>query len=49
VAAMRRNLPARYFYVPNADGLEDIAVVVSEGKGLILTMKVNELTAEHSS
>ena len=49
MAALRRNLAARHFCVPNADGLEGIAVVVSKGNGFTLTMKVNNLTTGLSS
>jgi len=49
VAALRMNLPARYFYVPNGDGFEGLAVVVSKGNGFTLTMKVNNLTTGLSS
>ena len=45
--ALRMNLPARSFHVPNADGLEDVAGVVSKGTGLSLNMKLIELAREH--
>ena len=44
MAALRMDLPARYFYVPNADGFEDLAGVVSKGNGFTLTVKVSNLT-----
>ena len=48
MAALRMNLPARCFHVPNAEGLEDVAGVVSKGTGLSLNIKVTELATEHS-
>ena len=49
MAALKMSMPARYFYVPDGDGLEGIAVVVSKVDRLTLTMKVSNLTKGLSS
>ena len=41
MAALRMNLPVRYFYVPNGGGLGGIAMVVSRTSGFTLTVKLS--------